>query len=223
MMRKAVMAAAVLALCANTGAASAQGFGVGAHVGTTGVGGDVAISLNNMFSLHGSLGTYPVKPTMTFSDLKFELDPPKTVMTLGAELFPGAGSFHLMGGILTGFKDIGLTTTYTGSVTIGDSTYNGAQLGTIVGNYGSESNIAPFVGLGIGRHTGTGIGLTLDLGVAFLSKQTLSLDAPDTTLPAQGQARFEADLEKERARVEDDIKKYTKLLPMLNIGIRIGL
>jgi hypothetical protein len=221
-MRKAAVAAAVVALYATAGTASAQGFGVGAHVGTTGIGGDAAIALNNHLAVHGSLGTIPMKPNVTFSDLEFKIEPPKTLMTLGVDLFPGTGSFHLMGGILTGAKTTSLTGTSTGTVTVGDHTYQGSQLGTLLGDFETKQ-VAPFAGIGLGRHAGAGFGLTLDLGVAVLGENDLHLTAPQTSLPAAQQAQFEADLEKQRVKVQDDLRKYTKLLPMASIGIRIGL
>jgi Spy/CpxP family protein refolding chaperone len=221
MMRKAAFAA-VVALCATTAAASAQEFGIGAHIGTTGFGGDAALALNNHVAIHGSLGTLGVKPNVTFSDLEFKIEPPKTLMTVGVDLYPGTGSFHVSGGILTGAKTTKLTGTYTGTVTVGDHTYNGSELGTLDGDFETKQ-VAPYAGIGLGRHAASGFGLTLDLGVAFLGENDLHLVAPSTSLPPAQQAQFEADLEKERVSVQDDLRKYTKLLPMLSIGLRIGL
>jgi hypothetical protein len=221
MMRKTA-AAVMIALAAGASAASAQGFGVGAHVGTTGIGGDVALALNPLLTIHGSLGTIPVEPTATFSDLEFKVEPPKTLMTLGVDLFPGVGSFHVSGGVITGAETTRLTGTYNGTVEFNGNTYNGSDLGDITGAFKTK-NVAPFVGVGLGRHTGSGIGFVLDLGVAFMGESSLDLTAPNTSLPPAQQAQFEEDLDAERASVEDDLRKYTKLFPMLNIGIRIGL
>lgn len=233
MMQKAAVAAVFAVLCATAQGASAQGFGVGAHIGTTGVGGDVALSLSSRFAVHGSLGTIPIKPTATFSDLEFKIEPPKTLMTLGVDLFPGSGSFHLMGGVLTGAETTSLTGVYTGTVQVGDNTYQGSELGELTGAF-KTSNAAPFVGIGLGRHTGAGFGLTLDLGVAFMGEPTLALVAPDfkpaicNNAQAQAQCTAErnklnGDIEKQRVNVEDDLKKYAKLFPMLKIGFRFGL
>jgi hypothetical protein len=231
MMQKAAVAAALAVLCATAQGASAQGFGIGAHVGTTGVGGDVALGLNSHIGLHGSLGTIPMKPTATFSDLEFKIEPPKTLMTLGVDLFPGSGSFHLMGGVFTGAEETKLTGVYNGTVTIGGREYQGSELGPLTGVF-QTSNAAPFVGIGLGRHTGSGFGLTLDLGVAFMGEPTLTLNDPTFNPPecAQAQqactdkrAQLHNDIDKQRADVEDDLKKFAKLFPMLNIGIRIGM
>lgn len=222
MMRKTAVAVAVIAVCAGAHAVSAQGFAIGGHIATFGVGADAAVTIGNKFDVHGSLGTIPVKPTATFSDLEFKVAPPKTISTLGLDFYPGAGSFHLMGGVLLGAKTTSLVGTYTGTVTVGDHTYQGSQLGQILGDF-ETSNSAPYVGLGIGRHTGPGFGITLDAGVAFMGSPKLGLVAPQTSLPPAQQAQFSADLEKQRVKVEDDLKKYAKLFPMLNLGIRIGL
>lgn len=232
MMQKAA-AAAVVALFATAQIASAQGFGVGAHIGTTGVGGDAAIALNSHIGVHGSLGTIPTKPNATFSDLEFKFELPKTLMTLGVDFYPGAGSFHLSGGVFTGAKETNLSAIYNGTVTINGKSYSGAELGPLTGRF-ETSNAAPFVGLGLGRHTGAGFGLFLDLGVAFMGEPTLTLNNPTFNPPecanSQAQATCTAkrnelnqNVQAQAAKVEDDLKKYAKLFPMLNIGIRIGL
>ncbi len=221
MMRKTMVACAI-ALCVSAGAASAQGFGIGGHIGTTGVGGDAAIALNSHIAVHGSLGTIPVKPNATFSDLEFKVEPPKTLSTIGVDLYPGAGSFHLSGGVLMGAQTTTLTGTYTGTTTINGRQYQGSQLGTIVGDF-KTSNAAPFVGLGFGRHAAPGIGLFLDLGVAFMGDPKFTLVSNNNSIPPAQKAQFDADLEAQRVKVQDDLNKYAKLFPMVNIGLRIGL
>ena len=110
----------------------------------------------------------------------------------------------------------------TGTVQVGDSTFTGAELGTLEGAF-ETSNAAPYVTIGFGRHTGAGFGLVLDLGVAFMGESSLSLTAPNSTRTGPAKARLDAELAKEVEGVEEDLRKYTKLFPMLNIGIRIGL
>jgi hypothetical protein len=216
------MVASAIALCFSAGAVSAQGLGIGGHIGTTGVGADLAVALNNHLALHGSLGTIPVKPNATFSDLEFKVEPPKTLSSIGVDLYPGAGSFHVSGGVLMGAQTTTLTGTYTGTTTINGRQYQGSELGTIIGDF-ETSNAAPYVGLGLGRHAAPGFGLFLDLGVAFMGDPTFTLTSNNNRIPPAQKAQFDADLEAQRVKVQDDLNKYAKLFPMLNIGIRIGL
>lgn len=220
-MRKAVVAATAV-FCATATGLSAQSIGVGAHIGTTGVGGTVGVGLTSMFGVHGSIGFIPLEPKATFSDLEFTVDPPASLTMLGLDFFPGGGGLHLTAGVLMGAKTTTITGEYGGEpVTIGGQTYDGDDIGGLIGNF-ETSNAAPFVGIGFGRHAGTGIGLTLDLGVAFMGEPTFTLRAAEDNAITQSQ-QFRSDLEEQRASVQEDLEKYAKLFPIARIGLRIGL
>jgi hypothetical protein len=75
--------------------------------------------------------------------------------------------------------------------------------------------------IGFGKHTASGIGLSLDVGLAFLGD-------PDVTLDAQGgafsdQAQLQEALDQEARNYEDDMRTYLRYWPILNLGLRIGV
>ena len=80
---------------------------------------------------------------------------------------------------------------------------------------------AAYVLIGFGKHTSSGIGLSLDVGAAFLGNPSVTLAAEGGTFPDQ--AELDARLELEAQAFEEDMKAYLKIWPILSLGIRIGI
>lgn len=213
-----IAVAALAAAAVVVGEAQAQGVAIGARAGTLGLGGEAAIGLGSRLAIRGGVGVIPYKPTFTISDIDWEVEPPSPLMTVGVDLYVTPG-LRLMGGVLLGADQIDVTGEWEGSVTIGDRTYS--DVSTLTGAVKANST-APFAGIGFGRHVANGMGLTLDLGVAFRGESKVTLQA---TGNATNRPEFQAELEKERAQAEEDIneRSYTKLFPILSLGLRFGL
>ena len=60
-----------------------------------------------------------------------------------------------------------------------------------------------------------------DLGIMFMGSPKASLSASCGSLNATQCAQLRSDLEEERAKIENDLKKY-RYFPVANIGITIG-
>jgi hypothetical protein len=202
------------ALITQTTQASAQ-FGIAAKLGSTGVGGEVSYGIKR-FALRGSVTAIPVEPKVTLSGIEYQIDPPGPLFTLGADFMVGY-NFRLIGGLLIGADELTGSGDYNGTVNIGDQTYAGS--GTITALIESSS-VAPFLGIGLGRTIGRGVGVTLDLGAAILGETTVALSA---TGPITQQPNYEANRQREEQRIQDDIDKYVKVYPMLSLGLRVGV
>lgn len=196
----------------------AQGIAVGARAGTLGLGGEAAVGIGQRLAIRGGVGVIPVTPKGTFSDVDYEVELPSPLMTLGADLYL-LPSLRIFGGMLFGAEETNITGDFTGTVNIGGTEYSKSQLGDLTGTVKSAT-AAPFVGIGFGRHVARGFGLTLDLGVAFMGEADLELEA---TGPISTNATFQNELEEERREVEQDLRDYTKLFPVLSLGFRFGL
>lgn len=193
-------------------------FSVAPRIGTLGLGADLGLRLAPVVTARAGFGLIPVEPRTTFDDVEYEVTIPGTV-TLGLDLHPGGGGFRLSGGIMMQNDDLALEATPTGSVEVGDQTYTAEEIGTLRGVV-TNSDVAPFVTLGFGKHGQPGIGLSLDLGVAFLGD-------PDVALSGDGELAddpaFQAALRAEEERVQDDVDRYARFYPIVNVGLRIGL
>ena len=216
-MRKLLGPLLALAAAALPGSLLAQtqvGIGVAGHVGTMGAGIDAAISPARGIGLRAGANIMPVEINGTFSDVDFSVELQSPQMTAMIDLYP-VGGFRLSGGFRYSSSNIVLTGDVAQSVDLGGTSYNLDSLaGTIV-----TPDIAPYVGIGFGNPAKRGLGIFIDVGVAYQGAPDLELDAfgNATTLPG-----FAADLEEERLDIEDTLGTYFRFYPVISLGLSIG-
>lgn len=227
-MKRRVFALGVAAILALPLSATAQGFGIAARAGTLGIGAEAALGLSPNFAIRGGLGLMPLTTDATRfwdvgNDVKADLTLPKTWYNIGADLYLGGG-FRIGGGMLFKPDDptIDGTLTGTASIEIGGQTYTASQVAGVTGTLDSK-NQAPYVLIGFGKHTSAGIGLFLDLGVAFLGDPAITLEATgDPTVI--NSAEFQSRLAQERQNLDNDLPTWAKKYwPILNLGLKFGL
>ncbi|HIF24052.1 MAG TPA: hypothetical protein EYQ27_19630 [Gemmatimonadetes bacterium] len=217
-MRKSILALSTALILVLPPVVSAQGFGVAGRVGTLGVGGEVALGLTSAFVIRGGAGVSPFDPSVTINDVDVTLKLPQWY-NVGADLYLG-GSFRVGGGMLFKSEDPSIEGVFTANQDIGGRSFTPAELGTLTGVLASNSQ-APYVLIGFGNHTSTGIGLFLDLGVAFLGDPEISLASSGGAFGDQ--AELISRLNAEAADWEDQAGSYLNYWPILNIGLRIGV
>jgi hypothetical protein len=185
------------------------------------MGGELALGLTDAFVIRGGLGLMPFEPSATIDDIEFTLKLPEKWITIGADIYLG-GSFRIGGGMLFKPDDPTITGEIAGgSVTIGDVVYTSTDVAQLTGTLDSKDQ-APYVLIGFGRHTSSGIGLFLDLGAAFIGEPTVSIAATGNSTVISS-AEFTSELRKQERNIEDDLGSYIKVWPILNIGLRIGV
>lgn len=207
----------LVACAALPAAALSQGIGLGPRVGTLGLGGEVALGLTDQIVVRGGVGFVPWEPTFSFSDLDVSLKVP-TVYNVGIDLYLN-DAVRLGGGILFRNDDPRVTGEFESDQQIGGTTFSPNEIGTLTGVLDSKDS-APYVLIGFGRHTASGVGLFLDLGVAFIGDPDVRLSAEGGTL-SNDPATVNA-LQQEASDFEDDMRGYLKLWPILSLGIRLG-
>jgi hypothetical protein len=195
------------------------GAGVGARVGTLGVGAEAAIALTKRIVVRGGIGFQPVTPTATFHDINVSLTLP-TMYNVGLDFYLN-GAFRIGGGILFKKADPEVRGTFSSSQSIGGTSFTPQQIGTLTGVIDSADR-APYVLIGFGNHTAKGVGLFLDLGLAFLGNPTVRLGAIEGTLSDQADPLKSA-LAQESVDFENDMRTYLRFWPIMSVGLRIGL
>ncbi|MFQ5679718.1 MAG: hypothetical protein ACE5HP_09710 [Gemmatimonadota bacterium] len=197
--------------------ARAQSLGIAPHVGTLGVGIDIATAPSDRVSLRGGVNFFPFDVDFTASDVDLTLDLPSPQLTALLDLFL-VGGVRLSGGLLISRDDVNLRGDFGGSVNLGGTTYTASEVGSLSGAI-VTNEVSPYVGFGIGKVASRGVGFLLDLGVAFQGRPRVGLtaDGPITSLPS-----FLADLEAERQAIEDDVELF-RYYPVLSVGLSIGV
>jgi hypothetical protein len=216
MIRNSLLLALALASVASQ--SRAQTVAAGARGGTFGLGGEVVLGLGHRLGLRAGIGLLPFTPRGTISGISYDIEPPSPLSSVNVDLYL-LDNLRLIGGFLFGAEHTDFDARLAESVRVGDRTYTPQQIGSLAGTVESRS-AAPFAGLGFGRYGDGRVGVTLDLGVAFMGENDLILNAAG---PISGDATFQQELEKERASVEEDLRKYTRLLPVLNLGLHVVL
>jgi len=204
-MRQVKWAVVGVALAA---AGSAQAAGFGARIGTTGLGGDFAWDLAPTFSARvgysGGKVDHDVSTDLTTYHGKLKLSNLNTFL----DFAPLGPLFRISGGFI--FND--------NKFDVNSDQVSG---GSISGTVKPEKSAAPYLGIGYGRVSGTGVNFYADLGVMYQGTPKATLTANCGTLSAAQCAPLQSQVAVEQARLEDKLKN-AKYYPVLNIGVTIG-
>ena len=93
--------------------------------------------------------------------------------------------------------------------------------GSISGTVKPEKTAAPYLGIGYGRVSGTGVNFYADLGVMYQGTPQATLTANCGSISAGQCSTLQGQVAAEQARLEDKLKN-AKYYPVLNIGLTIG-
>lgn len=188
-------------------------------IGSGGLGGDVAIALTDRLGVRAGLGFVPLEfEDVEIDDLEYTLTTPDFFVTAGVDLTL-VGPLRLSGGVLFRSGDFEYESAFENeNVEIGDATYDNVS-GRLFGAWESRTT-SPFIALGLGGTTGAGVGLFLDVGVAFAGDPeiTAAVDGDIASIPD-----IQVEVERERQNINRDIPKYAELWPFLQLGVKIGL
>jgi hypothetical protein len=195
---------------------SAQAAGVGVRAGSTGVGGD--IGFNVAPTLDARVGySYLRYKTHYNSDINYDAKLQLSNLNGLLDWSPFPGGFRVSGGLIANQNKVDLHST-GGSFTVNGNSY---ASGDVNGTVKSGRSLAPYLGIGYGNVARAGVNFYFDLGIMFMGSPKASLSASCGSLNATQCAQLRSDLDEERAKIENDLKKY-KYFPVANIGITIG-
>lgn len=204
-------------------AAQGMSVGIGAHVGLNGYGAEAAIGVGRSFDIRGGISFAPEDHFMTklirtdISGVDYELNLPGQTIRAGVDLHV-LGPLKLMGGILYRTEDLSAKATVTQSIELGGQTFNNP--GTVTATL-DQNNVIPYAGIGFGHLTTPGIGVYLDLGLAYSGDSEVVLKAEGELGSQPGiQQALQAEVDEFLADQPTFLKK---IYPVLEIGVKIGL
>jgi len=206
---------AIALLLFGAAAPAAAQTGIGVKVGSLGIGPeftkslkrDVNLRLGANFFNHGYAGTE--------DDVEYDFKLKLKSATGLIDLHPGGGSFRVSGGLVVNDNALDAVGVPTGTYRIGNTTYTGAQVGTLTGRVDFRRT-SPYGGIGFGNMAkGSGPGFFLDLGVVFQGSPRVTLTASG---PAAGAPQFQEDLRREETNLRNDLKVF-KYYPVVALGV----
>jgi hypothetical protein len=204
-MKRAVVFAAALVACG-----AAQGAGIGIRAGTTGIGADVAWNI-----------APAIDARVGYSALKWGYD----VNTSNAS-YDGDVKLSNLSGLLD-FHPLGPIFRITGGVILNDNKYQATGRPNAIGGSFDATvkpahRAAPYLGIGWGNVSGTGVNFYADLGVMFMGspKATINANCP-ASLSAADCATLQSQAAAQQSELEDKLKSF-KAYPVLNLGLTIG-
>lgn len=213
-----VLAACLLAVSSVVGIrADAQGVGVAAKVGSTGIGADLTFRLTKPLNLRIGGSFFGLDREFTQSDITFDGKATLAVGTALLDLHPGGGNFRISAGAVYN-KSKGEGDSVGGTVVLNGVPYDVNSVGKIHGEV-TGNEIGPYAGIGWGNavREGSRLRFVMDLGVYYWGSPKVALTATPTD-PALVPPTFYADLEAERQQIEDDVSQY-KFYPVVSFGL----
>jgi hypothetical protein len=205
---RAGMAVALIAA-----AGSAQAWGLGARIGTTGIGGDFGFDVAP--TLGGRIGysAGSFSRDVNTSDVNYDAKFKASNLNLLLDWSP-LGPFRISAGFIANDNKIDVNGTGNPGTAF--------QSSTVSGQIKPDKSFAPYLGIGYGNVWTAGLNFYFDLGIMFQGSPQVSLqvNCGASTTPAQC-AAAQSQGETERQRLQDKVDKY-KYYPVGNIGITFG-
>lgn len=203
-----------------------QSIMVGGRAGTLGIGPDVAVALNDQVTLRGGAGLLGFDMNLTgrfgLADKRTaKLTFPKAFYTLGADF--QLTSLRVGGGMLFKSRDptYKVTLDAGASIDIGDGKYTEPEVKTLTTTL-SSGDRAPYLLLGFGSMSRSGLSITADIGVVRLSGAELIMAATGDRQLLDSK-EFLANLELEEEETRDDFGNFVNYWPIISVSVRYGL
>ena len=192
--------------------------GLAIHVGTLGVGADIAASFGSRIGIRSGFNFFPTDIDATVSGIPYQIALASPTFTGMLDLYL-LGPLRVSGGAVYTTADIVLAGEITGDVEINGIIYSPAEIGILTGTVLTKE-LSPYAGIGLGNPAGRSrIGFFLDLGVAFHGTPGFTLTAVGGS--ANNLPQFLSDLAAEEQSIQDELVNIT-VYPVVAIGFYIG-
>ncbi|MDE2806377.1 MAG: hypothetical protein OXN18_14645 [Gemmatimonadota bacterium] len=231
-MAKQLPAAVSLALSLTAWVRPAEAFqsnvSLGVRAGTLGFGAEVVTALDERVAVRAGAGFlgFDVDLTGRFGlagNRTAELSLPTALLSLGVEFSLASGLLRAGGGMVLRSNDPVHVITYESgaSISIGGGGYRYPEVLTVTTTMISGT-AAPYLLVGLGSNSGSGLGFVFDLGaVVHLSPRfEMTATGDPQVMSSPG---FRADLEAERRQAEEDAATFVNFWPVVSVGLRYGI
>lgn len=195
----------------------AAGIGAGGKVSSLGVGGELVGGVMDNLNLRAGIQGITYDYDDTYSGIYYEAELELFSTMLLLDFFPLSNNFRISGGMMLNKNELIVTgTAEDGTYNIGGVTYPSSLVGSVTGTM-DFNTVSPYVGFGYGGLlTESGDWhFFMDIGILYQGSPNLSYTA---TGPLASNPTFQADLEREKQELEEDIDEF-EYYPVISMGI----
>lgn len=193
-------------------------FSVGPTFSLTGLGLGGTAKFIPQFSASAEISTALISPAFDIGEIEevdYNVELSIWSFTVMGHYHPTGGSFALGAGLYVGGYGLDGTGIATERITIGETTYEAAELGEAAAAFRLGG---PTPVIEIGRR---GRGFNVGIGAIIPINTKVDLAFPGNTLSPDREAQLEADLETEISDIRDDLR-FIPGLPFFRIGYQFG-
>jgi hypothetical protein len=190
-----------------------------AQIGTLGLGGGVGFRVGRIVGLRAIANSGSYSRNLHKEDIKYSGT--LHLQNFGGlvDLYPTAGRLRITAGALSNRDHISLVSDPSNVITVNGQQYPSALVGNVTGAV-TFNKTAPYFGIGFGPSPGARWSLTFDAGAIQQGSPKLSV-TPHPTIPQLVPASFYVDLERERAKTENDLRSY-RWYPVVTLGVSLA-
>lgn len=211
---KLVVAALVTSMLAPA-AVWADGQSVGLKVGALGLGVEFTHALTERIAVRGALYGSELGFDVEESGIDYDADVVWDSISAGVDFHPLKSALRLSAGLLKNDNRLDLVSRPTSNVTVGNTTYTPAEVGTLEGSVGFDDT-ATFVGVGWDWSRDKRLfGMSLDLGLVHQGDPAVGLRGTGQLL---GDPAFQQDIDAEIAELESQLD--LDVIPFLTLGFQ---
>ncbi|HYL89620.1 MAG TPA: hypothetical protein VEU32_12755 [Burkholderiales bacterium] len=195
-------------LAALAASSAAHAIGIGAKVGTTGIGGDIAMSVFPLVDARVGWAGGSISRTYSTSGASYDGKIKLNNLNALLDFHPLGPSFRLTGGVIFNDNKYDATGTPSG--------IPGSFNASVKGN-----SAAPYLGVGWGRVAGMGVNFYADLGAMFMGSPKATINANCSGLSGAQCTALQNQAATEQSALQDKLNSF-KIYPVLSIGLTIG-
>ena len=194
--------------------ALAEDQALGVKAGALGLGVEYTYNLTERLSVRGGINGSQFGFDAEEAGIEYDVDWVWDSVAVAVDFHPRRNALRLTLGVLSNDNALETASRLSGSVTVGDTTYTPAEVGTLRGTVGFDDT-APFAGVGWDwSRAKQRFGVSFDLGVVSQGSPVVSLTADGSLI---GDPAFQSDLAAEELELQESLDDLD-LAPYVTLG-----
>ena len=207
----AALVAMLFAVPASADTTAPARIGVGVTAGSLGIGPEVSYAITKQLAVRGNITFLDISHTFNSGDVSYNGSAHLGSGGLMLDYHPGGSGWFLSAGARVNKNKVRANATPPSSATINGTYYTSAQVGTLNAT-ADFAPLAPTLSAGYSGQLKHGLHFGIEAGAMFGGGARMQ------PITASGGGIAQADLDQERANLQNDVNKY-KVYPILQLSL----